>query len=76
MQCRRPGFNSLVRKIPWRRKWQPTALFLPGESHEQRSLVGYSPWGHKSWTQLSDQTTSSINLKVTFYISIQFVVVV
>ena len=36
-----------VRKIPWRRKWQPTSVFLPGESHGQRSLVGYSPWGHK-----------------------------
>jgi len=32
---------------PWRRKWQTTPLFLPGESHEQRSLVGYSPWGHR-----------------------------
>ena len=31
----------------WRRKWQPTPMFLPGESHGQRSLVGYSPWGHK-----------------------------
>ena len=36
-----------VRKIPWRRIWQPTPGFLPGESHEQRSLVGYSPWGRK-----------------------------
>ena len=47
-QCRchrRPGFNSWVRKIPWRRKWQPTPVFLPGESYGQRSLVGYSPWG-------------------------------
>ena len=33
--------------MPWRRAWQPTAVFLPGESHGQRSLVGYSPWGHK-----------------------------
>ena len=33
--------------IPWGRKWQPTLVFLPGESHGQRSLVGYSPWGHK-----------------------------
>ena len=31
----------------WRRKWQPTPLFLPGESHGQKSLVGYSPWGRK-----------------------------
>ena len=34
-----------VRKIPWRRAWQPTPVFLPGESHGQRGLVGYSPWG-------------------------------
>ena len=37
----------LVRKIPWRRKWQPTAAFLPGKSHGQRSLVGYNAWGLK-----------------------------
>ena len=36
-----------VRKIPWRRKWQRTWIFLAGESHRHRSLVGYSPWGHK-----------------------------
>ena len=39
--------NLWVRKIPWRRKWQPTAVFLPGESHGQRSLVGYRPGRHK-----------------------------
>ena len=47
LQCRGPGFNSWVRKIPWRRKWQPTPLFLPGKVHGQRTLVGYSPWGCK-----------------------------
>ena len=36
-----------VRKIPWRRKWQPTPAFLPGKSHGQRSLAGYSPWARK-----------------------------
>ena len=36
-----------TRKIPWRRKWQPTLLSLPGKSHGQRSLAGYSPWSHK-----------------------------
>ena len=36
-QCRRPRFDSRVEKIPWRRKWQPTPVFLPGESHGQRS---------------------------------------
>ena len=49
-----PGFDPWVGKIPWTRKQQPTLVFLTGKSHEQRSLVGYSPWGHKSWTGLSD----------------------
>ena len=40
-------FDPWVGTIPWRRKWQPTPVFLPGESHGQRSLVGFSPWGHK-----------------------------
>ena len=40
-------FNPWVRKNPWRRKWQPTSVFLPGKSHRERSLVGYSLWGHK-----------------------------
>ena len=47
LQCRRPRFNPWVRKIAWRRKWQPTPVFLLGKSHERGSLVGYSPWGHK-----------------------------
>ena len=49
-QCRRHrrcGFNPWVRKILWRRKWQPMPVFMPGKSHGQRSLVGYSPWDHK-----------------------------
>ena len=44
---RRLGFDSWVRKIPWRRKWQPSLAFLPGKFHGQRSLEGYSPWHHK-----------------------------
>ena len=39
--------QSLVRKIPWKRKWQPTPVFLPETSHGQKSLAGYSPWGRK-----------------------------
>ena len=46
-QCRRCQFDPWVGKIPWRRKWLPTPLFLPGEFHGQRSLAGYSPWDHK-----------------------------
>ena len=41
LQCRRPGFSPWVRKIPWRRKWQPTPVFSPGQSHGQRGLTGY-----------------------------------
>ena len=37
-----------VRKIPWRKAWQLTPVFLPGESHGWRSLAGYSPWGHRT----------------------------
>ena len=44
---REPRFDPWVGKIPWRRKWQPTPVFLPGESHGERILVGYSPWGCK-----------------------------
>ena len=46
-QCRRPRFDPWVGKILWRRAWQPTPIFLPGESHVQRGLAGYSPWSHK-----------------------------
>ena len=51
-QCKwlkRPGFDPWVGKIPWRRKWQPTPVFLPGQAkfHGQRSLAGYSPWGSR-----------------------------
>ena len=51
----RTGINLWVGKILWRRKWQPTPVFLPGESHGQRSLVGYSPWGCKE----SDRTEAT-----------------
>ena len=55
---KRHRFNSWVRKIPWKRGiWQPTPVFLPGESHGQRSLVGYSPWSHKK-TQLKQLSTA------------------
>ena len=46
-RCKRLGFDPWAGKIPWSRKWQPTPGFLPGKSHGQRSLAGYSPWGCK-----------------------------
>jgi len=51
-QCRRHKryrFDPWVRKIPWKKAWQPTPVFFPGESHRQRSQAGYSPQGHKEW---------------------------
>ena len=47
LQCGRPGFEPWFGKIPWRKKWQSTPVLLPGKSHGQRSLVGYSLWGLK-----------------------------
>ena len=60
-QCRRRAFNPWVRKIPWRRKWPPTPVFLPGKSHGQRSLAGCSPWDHErvGHNSVSKQQTSS-----------------
>ena len=53
LQCRRLGFDPWVRKIPWKREWYLTPVFLPGESHGQRSLVSYIHGVAKSWTQLT-----------------------
>ena len=58
--------ETWVTKIPWRRARQPTPVFLPGESHGQRSLVGYSPWGHKesdTTQQLSMHEYISTNIE-------------
>ena len=62
LQCRRPGFDPWVRKIPWRREWQPTPVFLPGESHGQSSLVGYSPW---RWEELDRTERLILNTRPT-----------
>ena len=51
LKCRRREFNPWVGKILWKRAWQPTPEFLPAESHGQRSLVSYTPWGQKEWDQ-------------------------
>ena len=62
-QCRRWEFDPWVGKILWRREWVPTPVFLPEESHRQRSLVGYRPWGHKEedttkWLTLTFHTVA------------------
>ena len=64
--CRRHRFHPWVGKIPWRRKWQPTPVFLPLESHEQRSRVGYSPWGHRESgiTEVTEHTHTHTPLHI------------
>ena len=61
---RRHRFHPWVRKIPWRRRWQPTPVFFPGDSHGQRRLVGYSPYGPK------ESDTNIMYFPKTFKISI------
>ena len=75
-QCRRcerhrHRFSPWVRKILWRRAWQPTPEFLPGESHGQRSLVGYSPLGfHRVGHELS--ALACMHMCVYIYIYLQY----
>ena len=65
-QCRRCGFSSWAGKIPWRREWQPTPVFLPRKFHGQRSLTGYSSWGHKRVRcDLVTKTTLIVVLKAS-----------
>ena len=65
-QCRRhkrPGLDPWVGQTPWRRPWLPSPVFLPGDSHGQRSLAGYSSGGHRvrlDWTDLT-RTHSSLH---------------
>ena len=65
-RLKRCGFDPWVRKIPQRRAWQPTPVFLPGESHGQRSLGGYSPWGSKE----SDTTEQLKNITDSMDVSL------
>ena len=57
--------QSLVGKIPWRREWKPTPVFLPGEFHGQKSLVGYSPKGRKELdtTEMTEHSNTHCHLK-------------
>ena len=70
-QCRRHKrcrFHLWFGKIPWRRAGQPTPVFLPGESHGQRSLAGYSPWGHKK-SDMTEWLTHTHNVYNFIYLS-------
>ena len=65
---RRHGFNPWVRKTPWKRARQPIPVFLPRESHGQRSLVGYSPHGHKE-LDMTEATACTPNIRKSKYVS-------
>ena len=54
-----PGSNPRSGRVPWRRKWQPTPVISTGKCYGQKSLTGYSPLDHRSWTQLSNWTTTT-----------------
>ena len=62
LQCGRLGLDPWVRKIPWRRNWQPSPVLLTGKSHGQRSLVNYRPWGHKESDTTERLTTTLMNV--------------
>ena len=62
---RRSGFDPWVRKIPWRREWQPTPVFLPGKFHGRKSLAGFSPWCRRvkrDWAHTHTRTHFFLNL--------------
>ena len=74
LQCRRPRFDPWV-PPPWRRAWQPASVLLPGESHGQRSLAGYSPWASRrirhDWAINSFTSLSAPSLEQTCVLNIQ-----
>ena len=62
LQCSRPRFDPWVGKIPWRRKWRPTPISLPGEFHGQKNLAGCSPWGYTELDMTKGLTLSFFHL--------------
>ena len=72
--CNLPGFYLLVRKIPWRREWLLIPVFLPGEFHGQRSLVNYSPWGHKE-SDTTERLTLSLFLSTIYNLTLKLLFV-
>ena len=59
-KCKRRGFSPWMGKIPWRRAWQLIPVFFPGDSNGQRSLAGYSPWGHKELDMTEQLSTAHL----------------
>ena len=63
---KRLGCDPWVGKIPWRKAWQPTPVFLPGESHGQRNLVGYRPWDQQQLDMTEQLNNNNNNNKIVF----------
>ena len=68
-KCRRLGFKPRFRKIPWRRKLQPTPVFLPRKSQRKEKPGGLQSMGLQSWTQLRDWTAATTELLQYFYVA-------
>ena len=71
LQCRKRRLDPWARKISWRRKWQPTLVFLPGESQGQRSLAGHSPWGQEESDMTKQLKNNNPERKMLIYHSSQ-----
>ena len=67
---KRHGFDPWVGKIPWRRGWQPPPVFLPGESHGQRKLVGYSLWGRRESDRAEATWQACMHISTHIYLKI------
>ena len=65
LQCKTPGCDPWVSKIPWKNEWLPTLVFLLGEFHGHRSLAGYSPWGRKEMDTTKQPSTPTCVLRVS-----------
>ena len=74
-RCRRHRFCPWVKKISWRRKWQPTPVFVPGEFHRHGILVGYHPWDHRvsdttEWLSMHARSLDIIHVYIGIYLCI------
>ena len=71
-RCKRCSFDPWVRKIPWRRAWKPTPVFLPRESHGQRSLEGCGPWGRKESDTTEPLNTYTYKLDLRYCVNFRY----
>ena len=73
LQCRRPQLDPCIRKIPWRRKWQPTPVYSCLGNLRQRSPAGYSPWDQKVWHNVATEWLMKRLFGVTFNVRLNWI---